>query len=224
MSPPISVDPTKMNPPDAPCGNPAPRATSHHQEATARTACSGLKQGETITLREPSATSDISSAKGVRCTSPTNWDSWEWVRLAKMICEGRIHEQPIHEQPNHEQHRSETEVDQKQRHALATAARKHAGATVPHPATLPSRTERAVQYTTMLRHAAAGTKACCLAGQALRHSVPPPSRGDMSPTRMPPPAHLLLARSLHLLPFSQPLAAAAAALAVAAAAAVQASL
>ena len=39
-----------------------------------------------LTLRDPSATRDISSAKGVRCSSPTNWLSWEWVRLAKMIC------------------------------------------------------------------------------------------------------------------------------------------
>lgn len=46
-------------------------------------------------LREPSATSESSSAKGVRCSSPTNCDSWLWVRLTKMTCAGgaeRAHE------------------------------------------------------------------------------------------------------------------------------------
>lgn len=36
------------------------------------------------TFRDASAASDMDSANGVRRSSPTNWASWEWVRLEKM--------------------------------------------------------------------------------------------------------------------------------------------
>lgn len=43
------------------------------------------------TLREARETVARLRAKGVRCSSPTNWLSCECVRLAKMTCTNRKH-------------------------------------------------------------------------------------------------------------------------------------
>ena len=48
--------------------------------------CGEAAQRLLRTLRPAMATTDSVSAKGVRCSSLTNWLSWEWVRLQKKIC------------------------------------------------------------------------------------------------------------------------------------------
>ncbi len=42
-----------------------------------------LKTWGMDTLREATEATESASAKGVRCSSATNWLSWEWVRLQK---------------------------------------------------------------------------------------------------------------------------------------------